>query len=84
MLHRLHHHHFYSVQMPQINFSVVVSMAIIVTLFGASVVYLLMAAQIIEQLLLTLIPTLTICTWYLIVVGAMTPLIFFNSPKDLT
>nr|BAK64380.1 similar to amino acid transporter [Bombyx mori] len=66
------------------TWSVVVSMAIIVTLFGASVVYLLMAAQIIEQLLLTLIPTLTICTWYLIVVGAMTPLIFFNSPKDLT
>nr|BAK64378.1 similar to amino acid transporter [Bombyx mori] len=45
------------------TWSVVVSMAIIVTLFGASVVYLLMAAQIIEQLLLTLIPTLTICTW---------------------
>ncbi|PZC74732.1 hypothetical protein B5X24_HaOG207309 [Helicoverpa armigera] len=62
--------------------SVVVSMAMIVTLFGASVVYLLLAAQIIEAVLLSLVPTLTICTWYLIVVGAMTPLLFFGTPKD--
>lgn len=57
-------------------------MAIIVTLFGASVVYLLLAAQIIGQLLLTLLPTVTICSWYLVVVGGMTPLMFFSSPKD--
>uniref|UniRef100_A0A2A4JQ93 Amino acid transporter transmembrane domain-containing protein n=1 Tax=Heliothis virescens TaxID=7102 RepID=A0A2A4JQ93_HELVI len=62
--------------------SVVVSMAMIVTLFGASVVYLLLAAQIIEAVLLSLLPALTICTWYLIVVGAMTPLLFFGTPKD--
>ncbi|XP_022832825.1 amino acid transporter AVT1D-like [Spodoptera litura] len=62
--------------------SVVVSMAMIVTLFGASVVYLLLAAQIIEAVLLSLVPSLTICTWYLIVVGAMTPLLFFGTPKD--
>lgn len=57
-------------------------MAMIVTLFGASVVYLLLAAQIIEAVLLSLVPSLTICTWYLIVVGAMTPLLFFGTPKD--
>lgn len=62
--------------------SVVVSMAIILTLFGASVVYLLLAAQIIGQLLLTLLPTVTICSWYLVVVGVMTPLMFFGTPKD--
>ncbi|KAJ0183585.1 hypothetical protein K1T71_000008 [Dendrolimus kikuchii] len=64
--------------------SVVVSMALIVTLFGASVVYLLLAAQIVEQIFLSLIPTLTVCTWYLIVAGAMTPLLFLGTPKDLS
>lgn len=58
-------------------------MSIIVTLFGASVVYLLLAAQIVGQVFLTLVPTLTICTWYLVVAGAMTPLMFFGTPKDL-
>ncbi|KOB79201.1 hypothetical protein OBRU01_00873 [Operophtera brumata] len=43
------------------TWSVVVSMAIVVTLFGASVVYLLLASQIIGLLLLTLLPTVTIC-----------------------
>lgn len=66
------------------TWSVIVSMAIIVTLFGASVVYLLLAAQIIEQVFLAIIPSLTICTWYLIVVGAMTPLMFFGTPRDMT
>lgn len=64
--------------------SVVVSMAMIVTLFGASVVYLLLAAEIIGQIFLALIPTLTICTWYLIVIGAMTPLLFFGTPRDFS
>ncbi|XP_026742354.1 amino acid transporter AVT1D-like [Trichoplusia ni] len=64
------------------TWSIVVSMAMIVTLFGASVVYLLLSAQIIEAVLTSLVPTITICTWYLIVVGAMTPLLFFGTPKD--
>lgn len=62
--------------------SVLVSVAVIVTLFGVSVVYLLLAAQIIEAVLLSLAPTITICMWYLIVVGAMTPLLFLGTPKD--
>ncbi|XP_063634771.1 uncharacterized protein LOC134805365 isoform X2 [Cydia splendana] len=64
------------------TWSVVVSCAMMVTLFGASVVYLLLAAQIIEHVFLALLPTMTICVWYLIVAGAMTPLLLFATPKD--
>ncbi|CAH0402199.1 unnamed protein product [Chilo suppressalis] len=63
--------------------SVIVSMAVTVTLFGASVVYLLLAAQIIEQVFQTLVP-ITLCTWYLIVAAAMTPLMLFGTPKDFS
>ncbi|XP_050360735.1 uncharacterized protein LOC126780356 isoform X2 [Nymphalis io] len=64
--------------------SVAVSLAIIITQFGVAVVYLLLAAQIVEQLFLSLMPTVTICIWYLVVVGAMTPLMLFGSPKDFS
>ncbi|XP_049885850.1 uncharacterized protein LOC126380464 [Pectinophora gossypiella] len=66
------------------TWSVIVSMAIIVTLFGASVVYLLLASQIIEQVFRLLLPNVTFCAWYLIVTGAMTPLLLFKSPKDFS
>lgn len=64
--------------------SVAVSLAMILTQFGIAVVYLLLAAQIIEQIFLSLMPTVTICIWYLVVVGAMTPLMLFGSPKDFS
>lgn len=64
--------------------SVIVSMAVTVTLFGAAVVYLLLAAQIIEQVFHALVPTVTFCAWYLIVAGAMTPLMLFGTPKDFS
>ncbi|XP_075990799.1 uncharacterized protein LOC142986270 isoform X2 [Anticarsia gemmatalis] len=64
------------------KWSVVASIAIIVTLFGASVVCLLLAAQIIEAVMLAIAPSISPCLWYLIVVGAMTPLLFFGTPKD--
>ncbi|CAH2103475.1 unnamed protein product [Euphydryas editha] len=64
--------------------SVAVSLAMIVTQFGVAVVYLLLAAQIIEQIFLSLIPTVSICIWYLVVVGAMTPLMLFGTPKDFS
>ncbi|CAG4984475.1 unnamed protein product [Parnassius apollo] len=66
------------------TWSAAVSLAIIVSLFGAAVVYLLLAAQIIEQVFLSLIPTVTFCAWYLIVAGAMTPLMLFGTPKDFS
>lgn len=66
------------------KWSVVVSMAMMATLFGAAVVYLLMAAQIIEEVLRTLVPTVTFCAWFLIVAGATTPLMMFTSPKDFS
>lgn len=59
-------------------------MAMMATLFGAAVVYLLMAAQIIEEVLRTLVPTVTFCAWFLIVAGATTPLMMFTSPKDFS
>ncbi|XP_052752625.1 uncharacterized protein LOC113521967 isoform X2 [Galleria mellonella] len=64
--------------------SVVVSVAVTVTLFGASVVYLLLAAQIVEQVFLSLVPNVTYCAWYLIVAGAMTPLMLYGTPKDIS
>ncbi|KPJ10318.1 Lysine histidine transporter 1 [Papilio machaon] len=66
------------------TWSAVVSLAIIVSLFGAAVVYLLLAAQIIEAVVLPLVPTVTFCLWYLIVAGAMTPLMLFATPKDFS
>ncbi|CAK1588101.1 unnamed protein product [Parnassius mnemosyne] len=66
------------------TWSAVVSLAIIVSLFGAAVVYLLLAAQIIEQVFMSLIPTVTFCAWYMIVAGAMTPLMLFGTPKDFS
>ncbi|XP_053624469.2 uncharacterized protein LOC128683182 [Plodia interpunctella] len=66
------------------KWSVAVSMAVTVTLFGGSVVYLLLAAQIVEQVFLSLVPTVTFCAWYLIVAGAMTPLMLFGTPKDIS
>ncbi|VVC93779.1 uncharacterized protein LOC126978289 [Leptidea sinapis] len=62
--------------------SVAVSLSMVVTQFGVSVVYLLLAAQIVEQIFLSLIPTVTICMWYLIVVGVMTPLMLFGTPRN--
>ncbi|XP_069365029.1 uncharacterized protein [Maniola hyperantus] len=64
--------------------SVAVSLAMMVTQFGVAVVYLLLAAQIIEQVFMTLAPTVTICIWYLVVVGAMTPLMLFGTPRDFS
>ncbi|CAH0716690.1 unnamed protein product, partial [Brenthis ino] len=64
--------------------SVAVSLAMIVTQFGIAVVYLLLAGQIIEQVFLSLMPTVTICIWYLVVVCAMTPLMLFGTPKDFS
>ncbi|XP_013138244.1 PREDICTED: lysine histidine transporter 1-like [Papilio polytes] len=66
------------------TWSAAVSLAIIVSLFGAAVVYLLLAAQIIEALVLPLVPTVTFCIWYMIVAGAMTPLMLFATPKDFS
>ncbi|XP_013162370.1 PREDICTED: amino acid transporter ANTL3-like [Papilio xuthus] len=66
------------------TWSAAVSLAIIVSLFGAAVVYLLLAAQIIEAVVLPLVPTVTFCLWYLIVAGAMTPLMLFATPKDFS
>ncbi|RVE51464.1 hypothetical protein evm_003865 [Chilo suppressalis] len=72
----------YAIELPA-KYTVIVSMAVTVTLFGASVVYLLLAAQIIEQVFQTLVP-ITLCTWYLIVAAAMTPLMLFGTPKDFS
>nr|NP_001299049.1 amino acid transporter ANTL3-like [Papilio xuthus]BAM18069.1 vesicular inhibitory amino acid transporter [Papilio xuthus] len=66
------------------TWSAAVPLAIIVSLFGAAVVYLLLAAQIIEAVVLPLVPTVTFCLWYLIVAGAMTPLMLFATPKDFS
>ncbi|XP_023942830.2 uncharacterized protein LOC112049250 [Bicyclus anynana] len=66
------------------TWSVAVSLAMMVTQFGVAVVYLLLAAQLLEQVFLSLAPAVSICMWYLVVVGAMTPLMLFGTPKDFS
>ncbi|XP_059059815.1 uncharacterized protein LOC131853040 [Achroia grisella] len=66
------------------TWSVVVSMAMTTTLFGVAVVNLLLAAQIVEQVFLSLVPNVSYCAWYLIVAGAMTPLMLHGTPKDIS
>ncbi|XP_045531800.1 amino acid transporter AVT1D-like [Pieris brassicae] len=64
--------------------SVVVFVCLMVTQFGMSVVYLLLAAQLIEQIFLSLMPNVTICIWYLVVGCGVTPFLLFGTPKDFS
>uniref|UniRef100_A0A1B6DU47 Amino acid transporter transmembrane domain-containing protein n=1 Tax=Clastoptera arizonana TaxID=38151 RepID=A0A1B6DU47_9HEMI len=52
------------------------------TLFGASVVYLLLASQIFQSLMQNLTPGITYCWWFLIFSIFITPPMWLGSPKD--
>ncbi|KAK9739118.1 Transmembrane amino acid transporter protein [Popillia japonica] len=61
---------------------VVVSGCIQFTLFGAGTVYLLLASQMLQELLNNFLPNLSLCFWF-IVIGIFTmPLMWLGSPKD--
>ncbi|XP_042856751.1 uncharacterized protein LOC122243308 [Penaeus japonicus] len=59
----------------------VAEVALNVTLFGASTVFLLLATQMIHALTSSLID-LTVCEWTLIIGGVLTPLTWMGTPKD--
>ncbi|KAJ9600373.1 hypothetical protein L9F63_009343, partial [Diploptera punctata] len=62
--------------------SLLVSASIQVTLFGAGTVYLLLASQIIQQLLENVLPKMGFCIWLLIIGALITPLTWLGTPKD--
>ncbi|XP_014247204.1 amino acid transporter AVT1A-like isoform X1 [Cimex lectularius] len=62
--------------------SVLVSASIQITLFGAGIVYLLLASQIVQDLMKPLVPKLTFCTWFIIFAIIITPPMWLGSPKD--
>ncbi|XP_054275599.1 uncharacterized protein LOC128994825 [Macrosteles quadrilineatus] len=62
--------------------STLVSACIQVTLFGVAIVYLLLSAQIVQQLLRELLPQVGYCLWFLIFAIVITPPMWLGSPKD--
>ncbi|EEB10155.1 vacuolar amino acid transporter, putative [Pediculus humanus corporis] len=59
-----------------------VSFCIQFTLFGAGTVYLLLAAQIVKDLLDDYFPNFGLCIWFLIISIILMPAMWFGSPKD--
>lgn len=59
-----------------------VSASVQITLFGAGVVYLLLASQIFQELLKPFLPSVTFCTWFLLFALMITPPMWLGSPKD--
>lgn len=59
-----------------------VSACIQITLFGAGVVYLLLASQIFQELLKFFLPQVTFCSWFLLFAALITPPMWLGSPKD--
>ncbi|KAG8295869.1 amino acid transporter AVT1C-like [Homalodisca vitripennis] len=62
--------------------SLLVSICMQCTLFGASVVFLLMSAQIVQELLKEVLPQVGYCKWFLLFAAAITPPMWLGSPKD--
>ncbi|XP_054275664.1 uncharacterized protein LOC128994869 isoform X1 [Macrosteles quadrilineatus] len=62
--------------------SMLVSGCLQFTLFGAAIVYLLMAAEIVQELLQDLIPQVNYCIWFLLFAILITPPMWLGSPKD--
>lgn len=59
-----------------------VSACVQITLFGAGVVYLLLASQMFQELLEPFIPNVTYCSWFLLFALMITPPMWLGSPKD--
>lgn len=60
----------------------VVSGCIQFTLFGAGTVYLLLAAQIIKDLIDESVPYIGLCIWFLVIAFFLLPAMWLGSPKD--
>nr|CAD7437485.1 unnamed protein product [Timema bartmani] len=62
--------------------SMLVSGCIQFTLFGAGTVYLLLASQILQELLEDLLPNIGLCVWFFIISVLLCFPMWFGSPKD--
>uniref|UniRef100_A0A023F831 Putative amino acid transporter n=1 Tax=Triatoma infestans TaxID=30076 RepID=A0A023F831_TRIIF len=62
--------------------SILVSACVQITLFGAGIVYLLLASQNVQDLLKPLLPKVTFCTWFIIFAILITGPMWLGSPKD--
>ncbi|KAL0280259.1 UNVERIFIED_CONTAM: hypothetical protein PYX00_001604 [Menopon gallinae] len=62
--------------------SKLVSGCIQFTLFGAGTVYLLLAAQIVKDLMDSIFPSMGLCTWFLVIGLLLIPAMWLGSPKD--
>lgn len=62
--------------------SIIVSGCIQFTLFGAGIVYLLLASQIVQELLTDLLPQIKFCLWFVFIALLLTPAMWLGTPKD--
>ncbi|XP_049818819.1 uncharacterized protein LOC109600018 [Aethina tumida] len=62
--------------------SVLVSYSIRITLFGAGTVYILLAAQIFQELFDTILPVVSSCSYFLIIAILLIPPMWLASPKE--
>ncbi|MPC89103.1 hypothetical protein E2C01_084035 [Portunus trituberculatus] len=69
--------------MPASKYSrIVAEVSMEVTLFGAATVYLLVSSQMINDLLGSLVPSLSQCSWTLILGVLLCPTTWLSTPKD--
>lgn len=59
-----------------------VSCCIQITLFGAGTVYLLLASQVVQDLLSDLMPSVSFCLYLILIATALCPAMWLGSPKD--
>ncbi|KAL3270122.1 hypothetical protein HHI36_009180 [Cryptolaemus montrouzieri] len=64
--------------------STIVTIAIRITLFGAGTVNLLLAAQIFQEIFGDFLPTITSCTYFLIMALLVSPAMWLGSPKHFS
>ncbi|XP_045138356.1 amino acid transporter AVT1B-like [Portunus trituberculatus] len=53
-----------------------------VTLFGVSIVTILLSAEIVESVLNPLLPNVTVCTWLVVCGAVLVPLSWLGTPKE--
>ncbi|KAK8382156.1 hypothetical protein O3P69_015248 [Scylla paramamosain] len=53
-----------------------------VTLFGVSIVTILLSAEIVESVLMPLLPNVTVCTWLVVCGVVLVPLSWLGTPKE--
>ena len=57
---------------------IVALISVFVTLFGSSIVYLILMASFLTDL----VPALSVCEWLLVVTAVVLPLTWLGTPKD--